>query len=155
MRDIKPRTSSTQVNKLIAEVEKQKQLAEYWRRNYLQLQEIAQEQGISLPQLVGVGSPKPDWFVEPDEDDQPTSSTTLVEAVASRSPIAFDAVSAFMQCMHLAIPNNFKFNQDRTYEWWLLLSSEELPAQMTFEKSVEGFGHACVFAHGTPSSAKI
>jgi hypothetical protein len=147
-RDSKPRTTLSQVNRLIAEVEKQKQQADYWRRNYLQLQQIAQDQGISLPHLVSVTSTKTDWFAE-------VAEAAAADATTARSPIAFDAVAAFMQCMHLAIPNNFKFNQDKTYEWWLLFSSGELPAQSTTDKLVEGFGHACVFAHGAHTEPNL
>lgn len=143
-REIRPRSASRHVNKLIAEVEKQKQLAEYWRRNYSQLQEFALEQGITLPQLVGAKLPTPDTLADAIDASQ-------AEVASAKSPIASDAVSAFFQCIQLAIPNNFQHNQDVIAEWWLLLSSGDPPPQLTTEKLVEGFAHACVFAHGACS----
>lgn len=148
LRDLKPRTSTNQVNKLIAEVDKQRQLAEYWRRNYLMLQQLAQEQGISLPKLVLSTAGAKEQLGDQLELPEPTTGSAA-SVVPNKSPIAYDAVAAFMQCMYLAIPNYFKFNQDIVYEWWLLLSNPELPERMPVEKLLDGLVHACVFAHGT------
>lgn len=130
--------------KIVEELERQRQLSEYWRNKYIDIHSFT----VSV-----VKDPQTRLLVE---ESLGSDSTPLLSANNSsmqpRNLLILDAVASFLSHVNLSLPNVFVPDQEKIIEWFVY---DITPSQLcepfdSFvpEKMAEGALSSSVFAHG-------
>jgi len=135
-----------EIAKIVEELERHRQLSDYWRNKYIDVHSFA---------ATVVKDPQMRLLVESSVGSDSTPLLAGQEGLhhQTRNPIIFDAVNSFLVHLNPAMPNVFVYDAEKIYEWFVYIIT---PPQLSEpfdsfvpDKMAEGALMSTVFAHGT------